>query len=195
MHARFGYESLRPQNTMECLFDMGDHTVLVGSGCTIRPDCQVSAAGERDWWPLSDTGRGSINSGILPTGTTTLSQWFIRGAPRLCNMWSPLHWAAHCGDPEVMQALIDCKADIDSRTDIDRTPLHETGVQNTGANGLTVVRFMLEHSVNTNARMQGTTPLHLSSNYGRSDVALLLIEHGAQIEVKDSRWWVTLQLA
>jgi len=81
------------------------------------------------------------------------------------------------------------------RTDIDRTPLHETGGQNTGANGLAVVRFMLEHSVNTNVRMQGTTPLHLSSNYGRSDVARLLIEHGAQIEVKDSRCWVTPQLA
>jgi len=100
-----------------------------------------------------------VDGGILPTGTTTLSQWFIRGAPRLCNMWSPLHWAAHYGDPEAMQALLDCKADINSRTDIDRTPLHETGVQNTGANGLAVVRFMLEHGVNTNARMQGTTPL------------------------------------
>jgi len=48
-----------------------------------RPDCQVPVTGERNCWFLSDAGRRGINGGILPTGTTTLSQWFIRGAPRL----------------------------------------------------------------------------------------------------------------
>ena len=64
--------------------------------------------------------------------------------------------------------LLNCKADINSRTDIDRTPLHEAGGENTGANGLTAVRFMLEHGANANARMQscqGTTPLYLASKY------------------------------
>ena len=83
-------------------------------------------------------------------------------------MWSPLHWATHYGDLEAMQVLLNCKADINSRTDIDRTPLHEAGGENIGANGLTAVRFMLEHGANANARMQscqGTTPLYLASKY------------------------------
>src|SRR5260221_5759934 len=101
--------------------------------------------------------------------------------PRDFNMWSPLHWAAHYGDLEAMQVLLDCKADINFRTSIDRTPLHEAVGRNAGANGLTVVRFMLEHGANANARMQGTTPLHLASKHGRSDVARLLIEHGAEV--------------
>jgi len=58
-----------------------------------------------------------------------------------------------------------------------------------------VVRFMLEHGANANARVQGTIPLHLASMYGRSDVTRLLIEHGAKVETKDSRDRPTLQLA
>ena len=115
--------------------------------------------------------------------------------PRDFNMWSPLHWAAHHGDLEAMQVLLDCKANINSRTTIDRTPLHEAVGKSPGAKGPTVVRFMLEHGANANARMQGTTPLHLASRYGRSDVARLLIEHGAEVEAKDSRGRTPLQLA
>ena len=115
--------------------------------------------------------------------------------PRDFNMWSPLHWAAHYGDLEAMQVLLDCRADIDSRTNINRTPLHEAVGKSPGANGPTVVRFMLDHGANVNARMQGTTPLHLASKYGRSDVARLLIERGAEVEAKDSRGRTPLQLA
>jgi serine/threonine-protein phosphatase 6 regulatory ankyrin repeat subunit B len=114
--------------------------------------------------------------------------------PRDFNMWSPLHWAAHYGDLEVMQVLLDCRADIDSRTNIDRTPLHEAVGKSSRANGPTVICFMLDHGANVNARMQGTTPLHLASKYGRLDVVRLLIEHGTEVEAKDSRDQMPLQL-
>jgi len=135
----------------------------------------------------------------LAGGYFQLAQLLFRNGssvePRDFNSWSPLHWAAHYDDLEAIQVLLDCKADINSRTNIDRTPLHEAVGKNTGANGPTIVRFMLNHGANVNARMEGTTPLHLASKYGRSDVARLLIEHGAEVDVKDSRGRTPLQLA
>ena len=230
-HAQFGNVSLHLQNSMECLFDMGNpyfsgwlrlhnidtpaqHSFLSSfkpdKGPGGSPLYYAALCGFRDLveyligkYPQQVYEIGGLYMtpavAALAGGYFQLAQLLSRNGssvePRDFNMWSPLHWAAHYGNLEALRVLLDCKADINSRTTIDRTPLHEAVGKSTGANGPTVVRFMLDHGANVNARMQGTTPLHLASKYGRSDVVRLLIEHGAEVEANDGRGRTPLQLA
>ena len=56
------------------------------------------------------------------------------------------------------------------------------------AGNIAVVRFLLEHGANPNARssMREQTPLHAAASMGEGGICELLIQHGADISLRDS---------
>jgi ankyrin len=115
--------------------------------------------------------------------------------PRGWDLLSPLHSAAEFGDLEVVQILVELKADINAPSQAGQTPLHVASYVDE-ANGAKVVRFLLEHGADATARSKsGFTPLHRASEYGRHKIVRVLLEHGVDIEATNNQGRTPLQLA
>ena len=105
-----------------------------------------------------------------------------------------LHAAALYGDFELVQILLECKADVNPRDIEGWSPLHSAS---RGVGGFppidtlslsNVARLLLEHGADVNARNnEGSTPLHLAAEDGRVEVVPVLLEHGADVGAKDNR--------
>ncbi len=117
--------------------------------------------------------------------------------PRGSCLWSPLHSAACDGDLEVVQILVELKADINAPSESGQTPLHVTSCTDVDeANGVKVVRFLLEHGADATARSSGGfTSLHRASKYGRHKIVRVLLEHGLDIEATNDQDETPLQMA
>ena len=102
---------------------------------------------------------------------------------------TPLHMAVDRGLFEVTRMLIDRGATINARDSSDRTPLHPLfDMPGTFDDTyLDVVRYLLEHGadVNAQANTEHSTPLHLASYNGGFKVAQLMLNRGANIDVRD----------
>ena len=115
--------------------------------------------------------------------------------PRGSCGWSPLHSAAHLGHLEMVQILVELKADINARSQSLQTPLHVSWFADE-ANGAKVVQFLLERGADASARMaRGSTPLHNASKCGRPEIARLLLEHGVDVEAEDREGLTPLRVA
>ena len=168
----------------------------VDSEILSRPDCQVSAAGERNWRFLSYASRRGIDVGYFQ-----LAQLLA-----IVHSWSPE--TSPCDHRCIRQLIMVVSRRCGFYSTARRMSI--LGLTLTGRHCKKLEVKILEPMVsplldlcsstvrNANAWMQLTTPLHLASNYGRSDVACLLIEQGAEVEAKDSslsRGRTTLQFA
>ena len=108
---------------------------------------------------------------------------------------TPLHSAAYYGDLEMVQVLIECGVDVNSKNSVGSTPLDFASLGGR-QNEPRVARLLIEHGANPNTRdMVGSTPLHRASRGGRIEVLRLLIEHGADVEVKDDKGRTPLDVA
>ena len=103
---------------------------------------------------------------------------------------TPLHMAADHGLLEVTRILIERGANINARDSSDRTSLHPTtgGIHGTFDDTyFDVMRYLLEHGidVDSQANTEHSTPLHMASYWGGFKVAQLLLDYGADINVRD----------
>jgi cytohesin len=104
---------------------------------------------------------------------------------------TPLHSAAWFGDLEMVQVLIDYKADINARTKNNWTPLHEASegrsISTQNIPRLPdVARLLLERGADVNVLDEdNVTPLHVAARNGRVGVVRVLLEHGANVGAED----------
>jgi len=104
---------------------------------------------------------------------------------------TPLHMAADRGLLEVTRILVERDARINARDSSGRTPLHLTRAEDLGVSFddiyFDVVRYLLEHGieVDAQAKTKHSTPLHLASYWGGIKVAQLLLDYGADINVRN----------
>ena len=105
---------------------------------------------------------------------------------------TPLGSAAYYGDLEMVQILLDYKADVNARNHFNWTPIHflscgsRSRIAHLNIPQLwpDVARLLLEHGADVNARMNGgKTPLHWA---GTVEVVLVLLEHGAIVGAEDN---------
>ena len=108
---------------------------------------------------------------------------------------SPLHAAAHSGNFEVIQKLVEYDpASINVGNEIDSTPLHWASESHNFKDG-SVLRLLLGHGAYVNVQNQsGWTPLHLASFYGALELVRLLLEHGG-VDMEHDGGQTALQVA
>ena len=95
-----------------------------------------------------------------------------------------LYCAAYQGAREVMETLLDAGADIDAATSHGRTALHVAACRNDRESAA----FLLARGAEVEPPRHGDTPTPLLEAVlsGASETALLLIERGADLAVKDA---------
>jgi len=94
---------------------------------------------------------------------------------------------------DVIELLISKGADVNAKTNSDRTPLHE--VAGLGENE--VIKLLLDSGAEVNAKTHiGITPLHCAALNGRHNGTIqLLLDNGADIHAKDSFGITVLETA
>jgi len=115
----------------------------------------------------------------------------------------PLHSAVFYGQIDVVRLLLNHNADVNSRDDIDETPLHYPAMirgdpkgSNSPGNLASTARLLLEHGADANARnIVGLTPLHKAARCGNVMVAQVLLKHGANINAEDNKGQTPFQHA
>ena len=92
--------------------------------------------------------------------------------------FTPLHISAECGHLELVNFLLQNRAEVNARNDRDWTPLHAAAF-----NGhLEVVKLLLTKGANVNARViNGCTPLQYAVENGHEMIAIILLKHGANV--------------
>jgi ankyrin repeat protein len=113
---------------------------------------------------------------------------------------TPLHSAAWFGDSEMVQLLLDYKADTNARCKNDWTPLHEAAQGLSSPKSISgppdVARLLLERGADVNVLdKNNVTPLHVAARNGRVGVVRVLLEHGANVGAEDNEGRTPLHAA
>ena len=93
--------------------------------------------------------------------------------PNTGKMWDPLHHAAGAGYLEIVNILLEARAEIDAKDIHGKTPLHSAalGWRNAEQVYPEIVRILLEARAHINAKdMHGETALTYAAIRGRADV-------------------------
>ncbi|HPU97485.1 MAG TPA: ankyrin repeat domain-containing protein [Candidatus Hydrogenedentes bacterium] len=88
---------------------------------------------------------------------------------------TPLHRAAVLGMPDVMATLLRLGANPDTRDSLGETPLHKC----VRAGDTAAVRLLLQWTEPEPVARDGLTPLHWACLLGREEIAVLLVQAGA----------------
>ncbi|KAH9985049.1 ankyrin repeat-containing domain protein, partial [Russula compacta] len=90
------------------------------------------------------------------------------------------HDASYAGLTDVLQLLLQHKADVNARDLI----IHWTPLYYASTHGRPkVAQLLLEHGADVNAVTDSVTPLFRSSYYGYIEVAQILLKHGANVHI------------
>ena len=105
---------------------------------------------------------------------------------------TPLHHAAYCGQTEIVQLLLEKKADVNCQDEKGATALRQAAQQG----HLEIVKVLLEKKADVNCRSkEGATALHVAAVNGHLEIVRLLLESGADYKVKLANGFVPLKLA
>jgi len=103
---------------------------------------------------------------------------------------TPLHFAGNCEGTEVMQLLLDAGADVNAVNQALRTPLHELLMVYTDHPKPLEekVALLLDHRAHVDPQNEhGMTPLYMAALSGWDRVVALLLEAGADPEIKSDK--------
>jgi ankyrin repeat protein len=97
-----------------------------------------------------------------------------------------LHWAAERGDAELTALLLKSGASVTAETRIGRhTPLHVAARHGNAA----IVRALVNAHAAVNAlTTTGAAPLHFAAASGDSESIKVLLDHGAEIDIREPQW-------
>jgi len=122
---------------------------------------------------LDESGQTALHAAAWNghlTSVTTLIKGGATPTPK-SSRYSPLHGAAWQGHHEVVEALIDFKADINAQEDDGNTPLHKAAWRGHEK----VVRILLAKKANASIKeSSGLTPLDLAKSARKTAVIALL---------------------
>lgn len=109
---------------------------------------------------------------------------------------TPLHLAAACGKLEMVRLLVTLGANLDS---VDQSrPLLKAAVDAKGLTGtasLSAEKIADTKKLLAGGRPEGVTPLHVAAENGQSEIAKLLLESGASLDIKDGNGRTPLHFA
>ncbi|HWE74918.1 MAG TPA: ankyrin repeat domain-containing protein [Stellaceae bacterium] len=87
-----------------------------------------------------------------------------------------LHYAAQLGNPQMVQALLYYKADVDPRDQFGNTPLHWAAQRG----NVTVMQMLIDAKAAIDPQnRQGITPLMMAAQGGQAQAVRLLLKDGA----------------
>ena len=170
------------QDLVEHLILKYPHHVDIHGGCYVTPLVAALAGGHFQTAKiLRDNGAGPPN---------------IRGF----HGGSPLLSTAYYGDLQMVQVLLEHKADVDAQDDSGYTPLNNLSRERGGRRQISqlhkVARLLLEHGADVNARSHNlSTPLHMAVEKGRVEVVRVLLEHGADVHAPNAAHSTPLHVA
>ena len=119
-------------------------------------------------------------------GSCACLELLLEQCPDLISLKSPneftaVHWAAYGGWLAVLDRLRRKNADMSAVSKTGQTPLHVASARG----HLWCVKFLAQFS-DINAQEEfGWTPLHFAVAYGHRDIAEMLIEKGARLDLLD----------
>ena len=116
--------------------------------------------------------------------------------PRNNYQSTPLQYVAYEDDLERIQVLLDCGADVNPVDEFGSTPLDFASQG--GFADPRVVQLLLDHGADPNVLAEGRdglTTLHRASKRGKAEMVRLLVEHGANVEMKDKKGRTPLDVA
>jgi Ankyrin repeats (3 copies) len=109
---------------------------------------------------------------------------------------TPLHSAAWYGNLEMIQVLLEYKADVNAQTDVGETPLQFACRGKRSSLLAKVARLLLEHGADVNTvRNNRSTALHTAVQEGEVETVRVLLEHGADIGAETEYGETAFQLA
>jgi ankyrin repeat protein len=144
-----------------------------------RPDIAdllITANPDLDIFEATAVGNAAKVSEIIKRDPDAGSRWSGDG-------FTPLHFAAFFGRPEVARDLIRHGADVAAvaKNPMKVTPLHSAAAAHSGK----IVRLLVENGAPANARQEGGwTALHEAAQIGDQEMVKTLLEYGADPQVK-----------
>ena len=150
----------------------------------------------------SSRGHANVVRSLIDRGADVNAECKDRkGDSAQVVQWTPLHTAIYEDHPDIALLLLESGADPEARSSQNQTPLCMASF----CGHADVVRSLIDRGADLNAMswhwMETTavegwwTPLHAAIDKGRPDVALLLLEHGSNPEIRSSQDKTALHVA